>query len=148
MTHNGLRQLQNSHSRARGLNKRPLYFCFHKWDAHIWNFTVLFFLFFRKRIKHTLNLHDIDSMSVLNRPKYVIAAQLWNVISPTHFNRCHLNCYWREALSKLYKVNWSQVESWLWYFRRSITWSVMRRTCECWHENITTDLKITNILVH
>ena len=29
----------------------------------------IIFSFFRKRITHTLNLHDIDSMFVLNRPK-------------------------------------------------------------------------------
>ena len=29
------------------------------------------------------------------------------VISPTHFNRHHSNCSWREALSSPYQVNWA-----------------------------------------
>ena len=51
------------------------------------------FLSSEKKITHALNLHCIDSMFVFNRPQYVIAAQIQIVISPTHFNRRHLNCY-------------------------------------------------------
>ena len=75
------------------LNKRSSYICFHKWVAHVWTFTVIYFFLPKKKITHALNLHCTDSMFVLNRPQYVIAAQIQIVISPTHFNRRHLNCY-------------------------------------------------------
>ena len=42
---------------------------------------------YRKKIVHTTKFHDGDSICVLNRPKYEIAARLKIVFFPPYFNK-------------------------------------------------------------
>ena len=44
-------------------------------------------ILFSKKIVHTTKFHDGDSICVLNRPKYVIAARLKIVLFPPYFNK-------------------------------------------------------------
>ena len=79
--------------RVFGLNQPALYFSFDKCEAQISRFISIYqyIILFLKKIVYTTKFHDSDSISVLNRPKYVVAARLKIVFSPTHFNWRHSN---------------------------------------------------------
>ena len=44
-------------------------------------------ILFSKKVVHTTKFHDGDSICVLNRPKYEIAARLKIVFFPPYFNK-------------------------------------------------------------
>ena len=44
-------------------------------------------ILFSKKVVHTTEFHDGDSICVLNRPKYEIAARLKIVFFPPYFNK-------------------------------------------------------------
>lgn len=75
--HYSLRQeVTTTTARAFGLKQRALDFSFDKCEALISRLTVIFFFFSKKKIVHTSNLPDTDSMCVLSHSKQVIAARL------------------------------------------------------------------------